>query len=60
MPIAPYDFSKDKERQRKLKRKRTSKNKRLKGTVKGKWGQPPKPRTTVRRTKRKSPTPKKR
>ena len=55
--MAPIDYSKG---ERKQKRKKTSKNKRLKGTVKGKWGQPPKPRTTVRRTKRKSPTPKKR
>ena len=55
--MAPIDYSKG---ERKQKRKKTSKNKRLRGTVKSGLGQPPKPRTTVRRTKRKSPTPKKR
>ncbi len=43
---------------KKLIRKGTSKNKRLKGTVTGKWKN--RKDTTVRRTKRKSPTPKKR
>ena len=53
--MAPIDYSKG---ERKQKRKKTSKNKRLKGTVTGKWKN--RKDTTVRRTKRKCPTPKKR
>ena len=49
----------DKKAAKQHKRRKTSKNKRLRQTAKGGWGKP-KPTTTVRRTKRKSPTPKKR
>ena len=53
-------FGKDlQKRVKKFTRKKTSKNKRLRETTKGGWMKP-KPTTTVRRTKRKSPTPKKR
>ena len=53
-------FSKSLTKQiKKQSRKKTSKNKRLRETAKGGWMKP-KPTTTVRRTKRKSPTPKKR
>ena len=60
----PYNnsptFSKGlQKRVKKYTRKKTSKNKRLRETAAGGWGRP-KPTTTVRRTKRKSPTPKKR